>query len=77
MFPFNYIPENLSPTIREIITILIIVQFIAFAILMLTLIYEFCTTKKEKKEEIKDKKEEPKENNKVEENNVKEKEKSD
>ena len=77
MFPFNYIPENLSPTIRKIITILIIVQFIAFAILMLTLIYEFCTTKKEKKVEIKDKKEEPKENNKVEENNVKEKEKGD
>ena len=77
MFPFNYLPENLSPTIRKLVVILISVQFIAFVILMITLTYEFCTRKKEMKEEIKNKKEEPKENNKVEENNVKDKQKAD
>ncbi len=84
MFPFNYIPEDISPTIRKLLIGLISVQFIAFVILMLTLLYEFCTTKrnktgeiKNKKEEINNKKEEPKENNKKEENNNKEKLKGD
>ena len=46
MFPFNYIPETIDPTIRKLIISLISIQFIAFLILILTLIYEFCMRKR-------------------------------
>jgi len=68
MFPFNYIPETINPTIRKILISLISIQFIAFVILMITLLYEFCTQKKNNgkineninKAEDKEKKEEKK-----------------
>jgi short subunit fatty acids transporter len=63
MFPFNYIPENISPTIRKLIISLITIQFIAFLILIITLIYEFCLRKRNKTVEIKEHKEESKEKN--------------
>ena len=56
MFPFNYIPETINPSMRKLIIWLISIQFIAFVILMITLIYEFCKRKnnKDKVEEAKD-----------------------
>ena len=66
MFPFNYIPDNINPTIRKLIISLISIQFIAFLILIITLLYEFCTRKKNKDIEIKEQKDEKKENNKEE-----------
>ena len=62
MFPFNYIPENISPTIRKLLISLISIQFIAFLILIITLLYEFCTRKKNKGIEIKEQKNEEEEN---------------
>jgi len=63
MFPFNYIPEKINPTVRKILISLIIIQFLAFLVLMITLIYEYCTHKKEnvKPEDKDNKKEEGKE----------------
>ena len=76
MFPFNYIPDTINPTIRKILISLISIQFIAFLILILTLLYEFCTKKKsnEKSEENTNKVEEVKENTKEEDKVIKEKE---
>ena len=62
MFPFNYIPDNINPTIRKLIISLISIQFIAFLILIITLLYEFCTRKKNKTIEIKEQKNEEEEN---------------
>ena len=62
MFPFNYIPDNINPTIRKLIISLISIQFIAFLILIITLLYEFCTRKKNKAIEIKEQKNEEEEN---------------
>ena len=76
MFPFNYIPDTINPTIRKILISLISIQFIAFLILIVTLLYEFCTKKKsnEKVEENTNKVEEVKENTKEEDKVIKEKE---
>ena len=63
MFPFNYIPENISPTIRKLIISLISIQFIAFLILIITLLYEFCTRKKNKTVESNEHKKEKEEKN--------------
>ena len=62
MFPFNYIPDNINPTIRKLIISLISIQFIAFLILIITLLYEFCTRKINKAIEIKEQKNEEEEN---------------
>ena len=64
MFPFNYIPENINPTIRKLLISLISIQFIAFLILIITLLYEFCTRKNNKSVEIKEQKNKKEENNK-------------
>ena len=66
MFPFNYIPENISPTIRKLLISLISIQFIAFLILIITLLYEFCSRKNNKTLEIKEQKNKKEENNKEE-----------
>ena len=45
MFPFNYIPKTIDPKIRKLIISLIIIQFIAFLILIIILIYEHYSKK--------------------------------
>ncbi len=69
MFPFNYIPETINPTIRKILISLICIQFFAFLILIITLLYEFCQRKKNKNIE----KQGYKENKKEEGKDIKEK----
>ena len=82
MFPFDYIPKTIDPTIRKILISLISIQFIAFLILMIVLMYEYCTKKPNKEVSEKDdnnakkddnKKEKPKEikNNKKKKNKLK------
>ena len=73
MFPFNYIPETINPTIRKILISLISIQFIAFLILMITLLYEFCTRKKNN-EKINENEKEDKDEKKSEDKGTKEKE---
>ena len=74
MFPFNYIPDNINPTIRKLIISLISIQFIAFLILIITLLYEFCTRKKNKAIEIKEQKNEEEENKEEKKEGIKAKE---
>lgn len=50
MFPFDMIPETIDPKIRKIITVLVIVQFVAFLTLIIILTYEHISKKKEYKE---------------------------
>ena len=44
------IPETIDPKIRKIITVLVIVQFVAFLTLIIILTYEHISKKKEYKE---------------------------
>ena len=84
MFPFNYIPESINPKLRKILISLIVIQFLAFVILISILLYEFCSlrrkkgiegTEKKEGDDKKDKEEkEEKEENKEKNKNKKKKE---
>ena len=75
MFPFDYIPKSIDPKIRKMLIGLISVQFIAFLILIIILIYEHCSIKfakkSEKKEDEKNKKEKKEETKTKEDNKIK------
>lgn len=45
MFPFDYIPPSIDGTMRQLIISLIIVQFIAFLLLILYLTYDYLKIK--------------------------------
>ena len=48
MFPFNYIPDTIDPKLRKLIIGLISVQFCAFLLLIIIIMYEYFCSKKQK-----------------------------